>query len=48
MRDDRPFGGADTPAVLFRYSRDRSGVHSVEHVKAFAGILQPDIYAAYT
>ena len=27
VRDDRPFGGPDPPAVLFRYSRDRSGAH---------------------
>ncbi len=47
VRDDRPFGGADPPAVLFRYSRDRSGVHPVEHLKSFAGILQADIYAGY-
>ena len=47
VRDDRPFGGADPPAVLFRYSRDRSGVHPVEHLKTFAGILQADIYAGY-
>ena len=47
VRDDRPFGGADPPAVLFRYSRDRSGAHPVEHLKTFAGILQADIYAGY-
>ena len=47
VRDDRPFGGADPPAVLFRYSRDRSGVHPVEHLKTFAGILQADVYAGY-
>ena len=47
VRDDRPFGGADPPAVLFRYARDRSGVHPVEHLKTFAGILQADIYAGY-
>ena len=45
VRDDRPFGGPDPPAVLFRYSRDRSGDHPVEHLKTFAGILQADIYA---
>ena len=28
--DDRPFGGADPPAALFRYSRDRSGAHPVD------------------
>ena len=47
VRDDRPFGGADPPAVLFRYSRDRSGVHPVEHLETFSGILQADIYAGY-
>ena len=40
-------GGADPPAVLFRYSRDRSGVHPVEHLERFTGILQADIYAGY-
>ena len=47
VRDDRPFGGADPPAVLFRYSRDRSGNHPVEHLETFAGVLQADIYAGY-
>jgi hypothetical protein len=47
VRDDRPFGGPDPPAVLFRYSRDRSGVHPVEHLKTFTGILQADVYAGY-
>ena len=47
VRDDAPFGGADPPAALFRYSRDRSGDHPVEHLRSFAGILQADIYAGY-
>ena len=47
VRDDRPFGGPDPPAVLFRYSRDRSGDHPVEHLKSFAGILQADLYAGF-
>ena len=47
VRDDAPFGGADPPAALFRYSRDRSGDHPVEHLKTFAGILQADLYAAH-
>ena len=42
VRDDRPFGGPDPPAALFRYSRDRSGDHPVEHLKTFAGIFQAD------
>ena len=47
VRDDAPFDGADPPAALFRYSRDRSGDHPVAHLKTFAGILQADIYAGY-
>ena len=47
VRDDRPFGGPDPPAVLFRYSRDRSGDHPVEHLERFTGIFQADIYAGY-
>ena len=47
VRDDRPFTGPDPPAALFRYSRDRSGDHPVEHLRTFAGILQADAYAGY-
>ena len=47
VRDDRPFGGADPPAVLFRASRDRSGDHPDEHLRGFTGILQADAYAGY-
>ena len=47
VRDDAPFGGPDPPAALFRYSRDRSGDHPVEHLRTFTGILQADIYAGY-
>ena len=47
VRDDAPFGGADPPVALFRYSRDRSGDHPVEHLKTLAGILQADIYAGF-
>ena len=47
VRDDQPFAGPDPPAALFRYSRDRSGDHPVEHLRTFAGILQVDAYAGY-
>ena len=47
VRDDRPFGGPDPPAALFRYSRNRSGDHPVEHLESFAGILQADSFAGY-
>ena len=47
VRDDRPFGGPDPPAALFRYSRNRSGDHPVAHLETFTGIFQADIYAGY-
>ncbi len=47
VRDDAPFAGPDPPAALFRYSRDRSGDHPVEHLRSFTGILQADAYAGY-
>ena len=47
VRDDRPFAGPGPPAALFRYARDRSGDHPVEHLRTFAGILQADAYAGY-
>ncbi len=47
VRDDKPFAGPDPPAALFRYSRDRSGDHPVEHLQTFTGILQADAYAGY-
>lgn len=47
VRDDRPFGGADPPAVLFQASRDRSGDHPDEHLRGFTGVLQADAYAGY-
>jgi hypothetical protein len=27
VRDDRPFGGTDPPAVCYYYTRDRTGAH---------------------
>ena len=47
MRDDAPSGGADPPAALFYYSRDRSGAHPEKHLTGFTGILQADAYAGY-
>ena len=47
VRDDRPFGGPDPPAALFRYSRNRSGDHPAEHLRGYAGILQADAFAGY-
>ncbi|MDF2097532.1 IS66 family transposase [Aquibaculum arenosum] len=47
VRDDTPFGGSAAPAALFRYSRDRSSDHPVEHLERYGGILQADAYAGY-
>jgi hypothetical protein len=47
VRDDRPFGGSDPPAVIFYYSRDRRGEHPQAHLASWAGILQADAYGGY-
>lgn len=47
VRDDKPFGGAGPPAVMFYYSRDRRGEHPQTHLAAYAGILQADAYDGY-
>ena len=47
VRDDRPAGSADAPAVWFAYSADRKGAHPEEHLKNFRGTLQADAYAGF-
>jgi len=47
VRDDRPFGGSDPPAVLFHYSRNRKGEHPTRHLSDFAGVLQADAYSGF-
>ena len=47
VRDDRPFGGTDPPAVVFYYSRDRRGEHPQAHLASWSGILQADAFAGY-
>jgi transposase len=47
VRDDRPFGGADPPAAVFYYSRDRRGEHPTAHLAGWSGILQADAYGGY-
>jgi hypothetical protein len=46
-RDDRPWGGADPPAVAYVYAPDRKGERPSEHLVGFAGVLQVDGYAGY-
>jgi transposase len=47
VRDDRPFGGSDPPAVIFHYSRDRRGDHPRGHLATWSGTLQADAYGGY-
>jgi transposase len=47
VRDDLPFCGADPPAALFHYSRDRRGEHPRAHLASWSGILQADAYGGY-
>jgi len=47
VRDDRPAGSTDPPAVLFRYSPDRKGERPREHLKRFRGVLQADAYSGF-
>lgn len=47
VRDDRPAGAIDPPAVWFRYSPDRGGTHPLEHLRGFKGALQADAYGGW-
>ena len=47
VRDDRPFGGPDPPAVTFFYSPDRSAKHPEQHLSSYAGFMQADAYAGF-
>src|SRR6266567_7713498 len=47
VRDDRPAGSLDAPAVWFAYSPDRKGEHPQRHLAHFRGILQADAYAGF-
>jgi transposase len=46
-RDDRPWGGADPPGVVFIYAPDRTSERPIEHLNGFAGVLQVDGYGGY-
>jgi len=47
LRDERPHGGAEPPAVLYRYSPDRRGEHPRSHLAGFSGFLQADGYSGF-
>jgi hypothetical protein len=46
-RDDRPWGGADSPGVAFVYAADRTAARPTAHLAGFQGVLQVDCYQAY-
>lgn len=46
-RDDRPWGGADPPAVAYVYAPDRKAERPIEHLAGFKGTLQVDGYGGY-
>ncbi len=47
LRDDRPFGGRDPPAVFYEFTPDRKGEHPQRRLRDFQGILQADAYAGF-
>src|SRR5215469_1418211 len=47
VRDDRPAGSGEPPAVWFRYSPDRKGERPKAHLASFVGVLQADAYAGF-
>lgn len=47
LRDDRPFGGPDPPAVFYEFTPDRKGEHPQRRLRDFRGILQADAYAGF-
>jgi len=47
VRDDRPSGSDEAPAVWFAYSPDRKGEHPANHLTSFRGTLQADGFAGF-
>jgi transposase len=47
VRDDRPSGSTESPAVCFAYSPDRKGEHPANHLRDFHGTLQADGFAGF-
>ncbi len=47
VRDDRPAGSMEPPAVWFAYSADRKSEHPASHLENFRGTLQADAFAGF-
>ncbi len=46
-RDDRRWSGNKPPAVAFKYTQTREGIHAETMLSGFEGILQVDAYSGY-
>jgi transposase len=47
VRDDRPSGSTEAPAVWFAYSPDRKSEHPAKHLATFKGRLQADAFPGF-
>src|SRR5262245_57618843 len=47
VRDDRPAGSTDAPAVWFAFSPDRKSEHPANHLATFRGRLQADAFPGF-
>ena len=47
LRDGRSSGDMSPPAVVYRFSTDRSGAHPAAHLAGYRGYLQADGFAGY-
>jgi transposase len=47
VRDDRPSGSKEAPAVWFAYSPDRKAEHPEKHLAGFRGTLQADAFPGF-
>jgi transposase len=47
LRDDRGYGGADPPIVVYHYAPGRGGEHAERMLEGFDGVLQVDGYGGY-
>lgn len=47
LRDERPRAGPPPPAVLYRYTPDRKGIHPQADLQGFRGLLHADGYAGF-
>jgi transposase len=47
VKDGRPHGEKEAPAVYYSYTPDRKGIRPEEHLKNYQGILHADAYGGY-